>query len=135
MLDVATKKIERFTDLKTWQEAHKVVIEVYTITKKFPSNELFGLTNQIRRSAVSITSNIAEGFGRNTFKDKKVHFFYQARGSIAELRNQLIISRDVYYISESEYSALDKKADDAQRLLHGLIRRTNSMSVRGNSNS
>lgn len=130
---IDAKKIEKFTDLKTWQESHKIIMEVYAITGKFPKEELFGLTSQMRRSAVSITSNIAEGFGRNTFKDK-VHFFYQARGSMVELKNQLIISRDVHYMSESEYLILDKKIDDTQRLLHGLIRKTNEMSVKVNSN-
>ena len=118
--------IEKFTDLKTWQEAHQVVLDVYKITKKFPKEELFGLSSQMRRSAVSITSNIAEGFGRNTLKDK-AHFFYQARGSMTELRNQFIISKDIGYISELEYSNMEKKADDTQRLLHGLIRKTNSI--------
>lgn len=120
------KKIQTFTDLKTWQESHKVVLDVYAITKKFPRDELFSLTSQMRRSAVSITSNIAEGFGRNTFKDK-THFFYQARGSMTELRNQFILSRDVSYISESEYLLMDRQIDHAQRLLHGLITKTNSM--------
>ena len=128
-MSINSKKIERFTDLRTWQESHKVVIEVYAITKKFPKEELFGLTSQMRRSAVSITSNIAEGFGRNTFKDK-VHFFYQARGSMTELRNQFILSRDICYISESEYMIMDKKIDDAQRLLHGLISKTNLIATK-----
>ncbi|MDD5165356.1 MAG: four helix bundle protein [Candidatus Pacebacteria bacterium] len=119
-------QIEKFTDLKTWQEAHSVVIDIYKITKKFPKEELFGLTNQMRRSAVSITSNIAEGFGRNTLKDK-ARFFYIARGSMVELRNQLIISKDIQYISETEYVTFENKIDNAQRLLHGLIRKTNAI--------
>ena len=126
MLDSA-RKIERFTDLKTWQESHQVVIDIYQLTKKFPSEEKFGLTNQIRRAAVSVTSNIAEGFGRHTFRDK-VHFFYQARGSISELRNQLILSKDISYISVREYETIGQKIDVAQRLLHGLITKTNSLS-------
>ena len=119
-------KIDKFTDLITWQEAHKSVLDIYHVTKKFPKEELFGLTSQMRRSAVSITSNIAEGFGRNTMRDK-VHFFYQARGSMSELRNQLLIARDIKYISESEYLVIDTKIDDSQKLLHGLIRRTNQI--------
>ena len=121
-----TRKIERFTDLMTWQESHLAVLSIYRITKKFPKDELFGLTSQVRRSAVSITSNIAEGFGRHTFKDK-VHFYYQARGSMTELRNQLIISKDVSYISESEYKELETRLDNAQRLLHGLINKTSAL--------
>jgi len=122
-------RIEKFTDLKTWQEAHKVVLDVYQITKKFPKEELFGLSNQMRRSAVSVTSNIAEGFGRNTFKDK-VHFFYQARGSMTELRNQFIIAKDIGYISIPEYSKIEGTIDISQRLLHGLITKTNSLTNR-----
>ena len=118
-------KIVKFTDLQTWQESHRLALGVYAITKKFPTDERFGLTNQIRRCSVSVTSNIAEGFGRNTFKDK-AHFFYQARGSINELRNQLLLSRDLTYISADEFGALDDLADTAQKLLHGLIMKTNS---------
>jgi four helix bundle protein len=118
-----TRKVERFTDLMTWQESHQAVLSIYRITKKFPKDELFGLTSQVRRSAVSITSNIAEGFGRHTFKDK-VHFYYQARGSMTELRNQLIISKDISYISDAEYKELETRLDNAQRLLHGLINKT-----------
>lgn len=121
------EKIINFTDLNAWKESHKVVLFIYARTEKFPSKEMFGLTNQMRRAAVSITSNIAEGFGRHTFKDK-VHFFYQARGSISELRNQLIIAKDISYISLVEYDELNKQIDVAQRLIHGLIRKTNSLS-------
>ena len=110
----------------TWKESHQVVLNVYALTKKFPRDEVFGLTSQMRRSAVSVTSNIAEGFGRNTFKDK-VHFFYQARGSLTELRNQLMVSKDISYISEVEYANIDDMIDRSQRLLHGLITKTNSI--------
>ncbi len=123
------KKIEKFTDLKTWQESHQVVIDVYTLTKRFPGDEKFGLTNQIRRSAVSITSNIAEGFGRHTFRDK-VHFYYQARGSMLELRNQLLLSKDISYLSNQDYEKIEQKIDTAQKLLHGLIVKTNSLCPR-----
>lgn len=123
-----SKKIERFTDLNAWQESHKLVIVIYRLTRKFPKDELFGLTSQMRRSAVSITSNIAEGFGRRTFKDK-AHFYYQGRGSISELRNQLILSRDIAYISSKEFLDTDQQIDHAYRLLQGLITKTNSYSA------
>ncbi len=121
------RKLENFTDLLTWQESHKVVISIYKLTKKFPKDELFGLISQMRRSAVSITSNIAEGFGRRTFKDK-AHFYYQSRGSISELKNQLILSRDIAYISEKEYHENSLQIDTAYKLLQGLITKTNSFS-------
>jgi four helix bundle protein len=119
------EKIEKFTDLKTWQESHKAVIEIYKLTKKFPKDELFGLISQMRRSAVSITSNIAEGFGRHTFKDK-IHFYYQARGSLFELRNQIILSRDISYLSDSEFLKLDFSLEVVQKMLNGLISKTHS---------
>jgi four helix bundle protein len=122
-----SNEIKNFTDLKAWQESHKLVISVYLLTKKFPKDELFSLTSQIRRSAISITSNIAEGFGRRTFKDK-AHFYYQGRGSISELRNQLLLSRDISYISGIEYEKTDTQADTAHKLLQGLINKTNSFS-------
>ena len=121
--------VQKFSDLTTWQESHKVVLNIYELTRKFPKEELFCLTSQIRRSAISVTSNIAEGFGRNTFKDK-VHFFYQARGSMTELRNQLIIAKDIRYISTLEYSKIEEMIDRSQRLLHGLITKTNSLTNR-----
>ncbi len=117
--------IKKFTDLDTWKKSHFVVLEIYEITKKFPKYELFGLVDQMRRAAVSVTSNIAEGFGRHTFKDK-CHFYYQARGSLTELRNQLLIARDVSYISVEEYNEIEDLMDTAQKLLHGLITKTTS---------
>ncbi len=112
--------IRDFTDLVTWKEAHTLVLQVYKLTKSFPKSEAFGLVTQMQRAAVSITSNIAEGFGRRTFKDK-CHFYYQARGSLTELRNQSILSRDLSYISLSEYSKVNELINKSSRLLHGLI--------------
>jgi four helix bundle protein len=117
--------IQKFTDLTTWKASHEAVLSIYDLTKKFPKDELFGLISQMRRAAVSITSNIAEGFGRHTFKDK-VHFYYQARGSLIELRNQLIIARDVSYITETDYVNTDNLLETSQKLLHGLITKTTS---------
>jgi len=92
-----TNKIKSFTDLKSWQEAHKLVLDIYKITKIFPKGEIYGLTNQIRRSAVSITSNIAEGFGRQRMKEK-VQLYYTAQGSLTELKSQLLVVRDIKYL-------------------------------------
>ncbi len=78
------KQIKDFTDLKVWQAGHTLAIDVYAITKTFPREKIYSLTDQMRRAAVSVTSNIAEGFGRNTYNDK-VQFFYQAQGSLIEL--------------------------------------------------
>lgn len=112
--------IRDFTDLVTWQEAHTLVLYVYTLTKHYPKNEAFGLVTHMQRAAVSVTSNIAEGFGRRTFKDK-CHFYYQSRGSLTELKNQLLLSRDLSYISPTEYSKVNALMEKSGRLLHGLI--------------
>jgi len=81
-------KIRHFTDLRAWQEGHTLVLAVYKVTKDFPKEELFGLTNQIRRAVVSVTSNIAEGFTRYSSKEKN-QFYFVCLGSLAEVQNQL----------------------------------------------
>lgn len=114
------KQIKEFTDLIVWQKGHKLVLAIYLITKKFPREELFGLTSQMRRAAVSITSNIAEGFGRKGFKEK-IQFYYLAQGSLTELRNQLILSRDVGYFDKGTFSDIEASLIEVHRLLQGLI--------------
>ena len=89
-------KIKTFTDLIAWQESHKLVLLIYEETKKFPKEEIFILTSQMRRAAISITSNIAEGFGRRSYKEK-VQFYYLAQSSLTELKNQIITSKDIKY--------------------------------------
>jgi len=116
------KKIKSFTDLTTWQEGHKLVIEVYTITKSFPKEEIYSLTSQMRRAAASITSNIAEGFGRHSYKEK-IQFYYVAQGSLTELKNQILIARDVGYL-KTNITALTEQANIVHKLLQGLIRKS-----------
>ena len=121
-------KIEEFTDLKVWQEGHKLVLLIYKITKNFPREETYSLTDQIRRAAISITSNISEGFGRQTYKEK-TQFYYLAKGSLTEVKNQIIIARDLKYISGSDYVSVIQQTEVVQRLLHGFIRSTKSLSI------
>lgn len=116
-------KIKNFTDLKAWQEGHELVIYVYRLTKKFPKDESFGLTNQLRRAAVSITSNIAEGFSRHSFKEK-VNFYHTSLGSTTEVENQLIISKDVGYITDEEFRAAQNRLVTINKLCNGLIKRS-----------
>lgn len=92
-------KIKLFTDLKVWQEGHQLVIATYQAPKIFPREELYSLIDQMRRSATSVTSNVAEWFGRQGYKDK-IRFYYQAQGSLIELKNQILIARDVGYLFE-----------------------------------
>lgn len=114
-------KIQFFTDLNAWKEAHKLVLMIYKITRQFPKEELFGLTNQIRRAAVSITSNIAEGFSRQSYKDK-VYFYSIAQGSLTELQNQLFLARDIEYISKEIFNNCFEQSVVAHKLLNGLIK-------------
>jgi len=127
-METRLKKITAFTDLLAWQEAHKLVISVYKVTSSFPPKETFSLTDQMRRAATSITSNIAEGFGRQTYKEK-TQFYYVSHGSLTELENQLLISRDVGYLKTKDYDILVAQADIAHKLLMGLIKKTKSFVI------
>src|SRR3990167_1240679 len=114
-------KIRHFTDLVVWQKAHELVLAVYKETRSFPADEKFGLTSQIRRSATSISSNIAESFGRQSKLDK-IQFYTIARGSNTELQDQLLTARDLGYLSETVCSELSKLAITVNKLINGSIR-------------
>ena len=116
-----TKRIQNFTDLIAWQEAHALVLVVCKETSSFPDIEKFVLVSQMRRSAISITSNIAEGFGRGGAREK-AQFYSIARGSLLELQSQLYIARDLSYISKEKCVELDKKIYLVTKLLAGLVR-------------
>lgn len=114
-------KIKDFTDLDAWKEGHKLVIMIYKITKTFPKEEVFAIVNQMRRAAVSITSNIAEGFGRFSYKEKS-QFYLIATSSTSELQNQLIISKDVGYIGSELFEANYNQATKVHKIINGLIK-------------
>jgi len=114
-------KLQKFTDLKAWQEAHKLVLLAYKYAKHFPSTEVFVLTNQMLRSAISVTSNLAEGFGRRSLKEK-ARFYYQSQASLVELQNQFIIARDVGYVKLSEYEVFENQFVLVHKLITGLIK-------------
>lgn len=115
------KKINSFEDLEAWQIAHKFVINIYCVTKEFPKDELYGIVSQIRRAAVSITANIAEGFSRYHYNDK-IRFYYNSRGSASEIKNFVILSRDLKYISNDQSKELMSEVGNILRLINGLIR-------------
>ena len=121
-------KIKSFTDLVVWKKGHELVIAVYKITKNFPKDELYSLTNQMRRAAASITSNIAEGFGRQGYKEK-IQFYYLAQGSLIELKNQLLIAKDVDYLNKTDFIKLAEKANNTHKLLQGLITKSKSLII------
>jgi four helix bundle protein len=108
-------------DLDVWKESIVLVTDVYRITDKFPGKERFGLTSQIRRSAVSIPSNIAEGAARKTANEFK-QFLFIALGSGSELDTQLLISLNLSFISRKEYDELVSKLNLISRMLQGLIK-------------
>lgn len=116
-------KINTFTDLIVWKEGHMLVLSVYEITKKFPKEETYSMIDQMRRAASSITANIAEGFGRQTYKEK-IQFFYISKGSLTELNNFLLIAKDLHYISEKTFEEISERAVVVEKLLHGLINKS-----------
>lgn len=115
--------IKDFTDLLVWKMGHKLVIQIYKTTETFPEKEKFGLVSQMRRAAVSVTSNITEGFGRKSAKEK-IQFYYIANGSITEVKNQLLICRDVQLITKERFLYLLEYLNKTQKLLYGLIKST-----------
>lgn len=114
-------EIKDFRDLRAWQESHNFVLLVYRLTKNFPADEKFCLTPQIRRAVISVSSNIAEGFGRYSAKDK-VHFYNMAKTSKIEVENQLLIAHDLKYIDKSDYLVAIQQADLVGKLLTGIIK-------------
>ena len=119
------QKIKNFTDLFVWQKGHKLVLNIYKITDKFPKEEKYGLSDQIKRASVSITSNIAEGFGRDGLNDK-AHFYTIALGSVYEIQNQLIIARDLKYINTNECSVLLDECVEISKMISVLIKKIRS---------
>ncbi len=116
-------KIETFTDLNVWREGHKLVVMIYKITKGFPKEEIYSMVDQMRRAAASITANIAEGFGRQTYKEK-VQFYYMAKGSLSELKNFILIAKDVGYLSNEDFKLLVEQANIVDQILQGFIKKT-----------
>ncbi len=108
-----------FEKLNVWLDSKELIKLIYTITKDFPSEEKFGLTNQIRRASVSIASNLAEGTSRNTNKDK-AHFTTLSFSSLMEVLNQIIIARELNYIEENNYQLLRSEIEKISNMLNAL---------------
>ncbi len=116
-------KIESFTDLIVWKEGHKLVIMIYNLTKSFPREETYSITDQMRRAASSVTANISEGFGRQSYKEK-VQFYYLSKGSLNELKNFLLIAKDVGYISKYQLEEFAAQANLVDQILQGFIKKS-----------
>ena len=109
-----------FKDLRVWQEAMTLTVEIYRCTGKFPKHEVYGLTQQIRRAAVSVPSNIAEGKGH--YSDKEFsRFLFHARGSLQEVQTQLLIAEQLQYLAKEDAQRLTTMAEGVGRALSGLI--------------
>ncbi|MEL6911392.1 MAG: four helix bundle protein [Cyanobacteria bacterium J06648_1] len=114
-----TKSMQDFTKLKVWQKAHTFTINLYKISSTFPSEEKFGLTNQIRRASVSIESNLAEGAGRSSSKEFS-RFLDIAQGSAFEVKCQILIAKDLSYIDNQKSELLMEKINEVSRMITSL---------------
>ncbi len=113
---------ENYRDLIAWQKAKSLALSVYRCTRLFPKDEIYGLTSQMRRAAVSVPSNIAEGKGRRSQKEL-LQFLYQARGSLLELETQLSIAYDLEYMDLQVFKTQQSQTEELGRILNGLINR------------
>jgi len=114
--------MKKFRDLKVWEHAHQLTLEVYKVTNAFPKDELYGLTSQIRRACSSIPTNIAEGCGKDG--DAEFNRFLQiAMGSSSELEYELQLAKDLKYLTNDDFLRLDAKLIEVRKMLNGLIQR------------
>ncbi len=120
-LRLVKKKLNTFTDLDAWKEGHQLVLMVYRLTKSFPREEVYGLVSQMRRCSASVTSNIAEGFSRQSYKEK-VQFYSMGLGSLTELQNDLFIARDVVFLATEDFNRLMQQSIRVHRIINGLIK-------------
>ena len=112
--------MKSYIELDVWIEARKLVNDVYLLTNDFPKEEIYGITNQIRRCSVSVPSNITEGCGRQTAKDI-IRFLYISRGSLYELETQLYLSNDLNFISKEKLKIILLQIETCKKLLNGFI--------------
>ena len=110
-----------FFDIKAWQKADDLAVDVYETTKSFPRDQLYSLTNQMQRAAVSVAANIAEGSGRRTLADY-IRFLYIAKGSLTELEYYIHLAKRLGYLTEEDHQRLDALQDETARVLTGFIR-------------
>jgi len=116
-----TDKITSFTQLRTWQNGRELAVAIYKMTEKFPTSEKFGLVSQIRRSAVSIPANIAEGFSRSGEKDK-TRFYSISLGSLTETLSHAYIAFDLGFIKQTDLQFIEERVADLHKMINGLIK-------------
>lgn len=117
--------MHKFKELIVWQKAVDLAVDIYQVTKKFPSEERFGLTSQINRSVVSVSSNIAEGAGRNTDGEFN-HFLGVSSGSSFELETQLIIANKIKLMTEQDFQKTSEQIHNIQNMIYGLQQSLNT---------
>ena len=113
--------LKSYKDLKVWQKSYELCLDIYRIAAKFPKEERYGLTSQIRRSVVSIPSNIAEGYGRKTTKDY-IRMLYISYGSVCKLETQILLAGDLDLIKKDELGTVKKDIEEIERMLKALIK-------------
>jgi len=123
-----------FRTLKVWEKAHAITLAVYKVTQKFPKHELYALTSQIQRAAVSIPTNIAEGCGKDSDAELK-RYFMIAMGSSSELEYLLLLARDLKYLPEDEYQILNNDLTEVRRMLNAFIQKLKTPISPHNTNS
>jgi four helix bundle protein len=114
--------VQDFKKLLVWQKSHLLTLEIYSISKTFPNNELFGLTSQLRRASSSVAANIAEGCGRKS-KNEFAHFLAIAIGSVSEVEYFLILARDLNYLSKNDFQRINSLANETKRMLISFVNR------------
>lgn len=114
------EQLSGYKSLITWQKAYRLTLALYKSTNKFPKEELYGLTSQLRRAAYSIPVNIAEGYARSSSKEY-LHFLTISKGSCAEIETLLLLGRDLGYMSQTDYSQLEVNRAEVAKLLQGVI--------------
>lgn len=117
----SSEMLKNYKELSVWQKSYKLCLHIYKVTKRFPKDEMYGLTSQIRRSTVSIPSNIAEGYGRKTTLEY-VRFLYIAYGSVCELETQIMISGDLGYVEKDRLQEIRDEIGDIERMLKAMIK-------------
>ena len=120
MYEDQAKMLKNYRELKVWQKSYSLCLDIYRLTRVFPKEERYGLTSQIRRSAVSVPSNIAEGYGRKTTADY-IRLLYIAYGSVCELETQILLSGDLNYIKVEKLEEIKGNISEVERMLKALI--------------
>ena len=108
-------------NLDVWEKTHELVLEIYRITSTFPKSEMYGLSDQLKRAAASVPANIVEGQSRQTTKEY-LHFLYNARGSLEEVRYFLFLSMQLKFLDEDTYREMEDRYESASKMLNGLIK-------------